>query len=633
MAAQQDLAIANASSESDASGHGTPRRAGVLGLAIGQIVAAQLALAAVVAAIAAGLGWLALAIPVALGLLVGAFGRTGNRWLYEWAAQGARYFGRRKTLPAGSDGTALLELLRPASTISTLELDNVSVGIVEDAFGLTAVLEAGDTTGLLAEALSPVPAPEALLPTALADQPNVRLQLLFSGVAAPTPTATSPAAASSYRQLTDGRILAQQRVLLAVHVRRLGGFGDAELRRCLASAIRRVVRRLNRAQLPCRPLASSSVLQVLVDLAHHDPQRPVRETWTGVEVGSLRQVCFQLARWPEQSEGLAQTLIPRLLTLPGGSTTVSLAMGHSPDHPESVKFELLVRLTAPSTASLGASIDALHALLRGAGARVRRLDGNQLAAFGATLPLGGNAHGPTAALAGLVAGHESIGVGGHSQLTKTAAVGTLEVPITGAGLMLGVNRRGDPVTVRLFRPEPTRAALVGGLRCGQTIVLRALALGANVLVQTGRPYEWEPFLRGVSGHGTGAVTMVAPGRLIEPPQASPVNPQLIVVDIGPIGATGIPVVEAPWRATLLVRDELNRSDVDVLARADLALLQPLSQQEAYFAAAALGLGDSASWLTRIRADMVGVVVGRRTLRWALLSGTPIEQQLIGPPTR
>jgi len=48
--------------------------------------------------------------------------------------------------------------------------------------------------------------------------------------------------------------------------------------------------------------------------------------------------------------------------------------------------------------------------------------------------------------------------------------------------------------------------------------------------------------------------------------------------------------------------------------------------------AALGLGEAAKWLTQIRADMVGVI-NRRAVRWAVLSQTPIEAQLIGPPVR
>ena len=59
---------------------------------------------------------------------------------------------------------------------------------------------------------------------------------------------------------------------------------------------------------------------------------------------------------------------------------------------------------------------------------------------------------------------------------------------------------------------------------------------------------------------------------------------------------------------------------------------PLDPAEATLAGTALGLGGSADWLTRIRDDMVAVV-NRRALRWALLSPTPIESQLVGRPVR
>ncbi|MCM0678608.1 type VII secretion protein EccE, partial [Micromonospora phytophila] len=107
-------------------------------------------------------------------------------------------------------------------------------------------------------------------------------------------------------------------------------------------------------------------------------------------------------------------------------------------------------------------------------------------------------------------------------------------------------------------------------------------------------------------------------------------PLLVVLDAGPTPAD--PEPGRPWQATLLVRDELTPADADALGRADLAVLQPLDQAEAALAGAALGLGGSAEWLTRIRDDMVAVV-NRRALRWALLSPTPIESQLIGRPSR
>jgi len=63
------------------------------------------------------------------------------------------------------------------------------------------------------------------------------------------------------------------------------------------------------------------------------------------------------------------------------------------------------------------------------------------------------------------------------------------------------------------------------------------------------------------------------------------------------------------------------------------LLQPLTAAEAALAGGALGLGGSAEWFTRIRSDMVGVVLPRRSVRWTLLSPTPIEQQVVGATAR
>jgi hypothetical protein len=223
-------------------------------------------------------------------------------------------------------------------------------------------------------------------------------------------------------------------------------------------------------------------------------------------------------------------------------------------------------------------------------------------------------------------------VGDAGMRAPARSLAELELPVGGAGLMMGVNRHGEPTTIRLFRPEPTRVALFGGLRYAQLTALRALALGGQVVVQTGRPQVWEPFIRGVSGSGD-ALTLAPPNRALEFAAATPLLPQLIVVDVGPVGATGVPVVEAAWRATLVVRDDLAPHDIDILARADLVLLPPLSPPEAEIAGNALGLSQLAGYLPRVRPDMIGVVAARKTLRWTLLSPTPIEQQLLGTISR
>jgi hypothetical protein len=148
-------------------------------------------------------------------------------------------------------------------------------------------------------------------------------------------------------------------------------------------------------------------------------------------------------------------------------------------------------------------------------------------------------------------------------------------------------------------------------------------------VQTARPHAWEPFVRGAAVPGE-SIAVVPPGRALEIPPGTALHPLLVVVDVGPVGPDTRP--GHGWQATLVVRDEFLAADVDVASRADLLVLQPLRPDEAALAGATLGLGDAAQWLTRIRPDMVGVV-NRRAVRWAALSTTPIETQLIGPPAR
>jgi hypothetical protein len=115
------------------------------------------------------------------------------------------------------------------------------------------------------------------------------------------------------------------------------------------------------------------------------------------------------------------------------------------------------------------------------------------------------------------------------------------------------------------------------------------------------------------------------------PPANPFAPQLVVLDTGPVPGDP-PPVDAPWRATLVLRDELGEGDVAALARADLVIMQPLSPGEAALAGAALGLGDGQVWLARIGADMVAVV-NRPTVRFARLAATALEQQFVGRPER
>ncbi|WP_030442067.1 type VII secretion protein EccE [Actinoplanes subtropicus] len=587
------------------------RRGRLFGIRASQLVGTQVA--AVALLIGAVNGPLAMGAAAVLALLVLLLTwlRVRGRWVFEWIGVGLRFGGRRHSALPGASAGALLEFVAPGSRVEQADLGGDPAAVIVDGLGLTAVLELGDPAGLLAEEAAALPSPASLLPPGGPDQPPVLIQLLFSGAPAPSIRAGAGTPANSYRQLTEGRLLGHSRAMLAVRVLRAEGWSEEELLRTLSGLVRKMTRRLS--WVPARTLGEAAAVRVLAELAHDEGVGGAQEAWAVLRVGGLAQTTFRMDRWPDTRIETSRRLVLRMLTLPAASTTVSLTAGPRPAHgPTPIDFT--VRLAAPEPVSLGVAAQALRKVAAAEHAHLRRLDGEQLPGLAATLPL--------AVVPDAVPGLPTeVQPADHSE--------GLLLAVAASGLMLGRNRHGNPVVARLFRPEQTRMLLVGGVRCAQLVSLRAMALGARVVVQTARPQAWEPFVRGAAVPGE-SIAVVPPGRAVEIAPGSALHPLLIVVDVGPVGADNRP--GAGWQATLVVRDDFSPADIDVASRADLLLVQQLRGEEATLLGGALGLGDVAQWMTRIRPDMVGVV-NRRAVRWAALAETPIENQLIGTPSR
>jgi type VII secretion protein EccE len=587
------------------------RRGRIFGLRTGQLVTTEVAAAAVAVGALFGTIGLAVAVAVAIVLLALAWLRMRGRWAYEWLATAIRYGGRRHSVAIDSPA-ALLEFAVPGARIEHADLGGDQAAMIVDDTGLTAVLELGDPAGLLVEDLPPVPSPRSLLPAATAEHPPVRIQLLLSGGPAPAVRSGNGIPATSYRQLSEGRLLGHSRGLLAVRVLRADGWTEPDLRRALSGLVRKMPKRLS--PVPARPLGEAAALRVIQELAHDGP---VQESWPGLRIGGLAHTTFRLERWPDLRLETARRLVSRILALPATATTIALTAGPYPeigggDPP----VDLTIRVAADDPGMLTMAGQTLRGLLSEERASARRLDGEHHGGLVATLPLGGG---------------RPVEIPGRpvDRALPAAVVDGLDLPLGSSGLMLGVNRHGQPVVARLFRPEQTRAMLVGGYRCAQVLALRAMGLGARVVVQTARPQVWDAYVRGVAVPGD-SIAVVPPGRVVEIAPGSVLHPLLVIVDVGPVGADTRP--GAGWQATLVVRDDFGPADVDVASRADLLLLQPLRPEEANLVGVALGLGDTAQWLTRIRADMLGLV-NRRAVRWAALAQTPIEEQLIGTAVR
>ncbi|WP_306215723.1 type VII secretion protein EccE [Actinoplanes sp. RD1] len=636
----------------------------------------------------------------AVVLLAAAWGRMRGRWAYEWVGVALRHSVRRRV--AGADLGTLLEFA--GRRIEATKLAGRPGALLWDSQGCAVLFDLGEAAGVLGGPGDVVPTPVALLGEKLAGQPPHRCQVLLTGV---RPPGGGNLAAASYEQLTGGALLGDSRALLAVQVARPEGWTDAELRQ----GLERIVRALRRGAAPVRLLDAAQARVALVEAAGAAPTQAraalleatgaalmVEETWSHLRIGDTVQATFQLGGWAGPGE-----FVDRLLALPARATAVALSAGPRPSPGTGTAVDLHVRLTAADTPQLEVAVEALHRMVaahnstetQAAGAHVAlsRLDGEHGDGLIATLPLG------------MSPGHAITGR--HSPPAASAAVldawNDMTVPVGSAGLMVGRNRHGEPVVARLFRSRPTRVLLIGGVREAQLVTMRALGMGARVVVRTDRPAAWEQFVHrlatGLAAPG-GGISLVAVGRAVRPvavaaPADEPTVPAtvgstggavgetanqqvamasadkaaareagtseareagtseagtseagtseagtseareagrlvLVVVDAGPAGVAEQPV--AAGQAVLMVREGYAAADDGDATAADLLIVAPLGGEEAGALGAALGLGEAAGWLARMRPGMVALI-NERAVRWVAVTPTAIESQLVGEVRR
>jgi type VII secretion protein EccE len=329
-----------------------------------RLVALQAAaLALLLATVHSGLyGWL-VAVPAAAALALLAVGRWRGRRVSARLAQALRFATRRRSMPV-PDPAALLAFARPTAGLGEGPVT------VEDAEGVVAVLDLDDPAGLLAASGPRLPAPARLVPAAGARPPGARLtvQLLACAV---RPAGSGPVSAS-YRQLTEGAVLARRRVLLAVRLSGVdGGWPGEELRRALPGTVRRLCRRLERDGYACRPLGQDAARAALAELA--PPGGTARERWSGLLLGDWSHTCLHTGGT------VPETLVPRLLNAPAGLVAIAMV-------PDGGGADLAVRLADRSPAALVAAAAWVRQQVAAVGLDPHRPDGAQRDGLAATLP-------------------------------------------------------------------------------------------------------------------------------------------------------------------------------------------------------------------------------------------------------
>ncbi|GLZ30494.1 hypothetical protein Lesp02_26830 [Lentzea sp. NBRC 105346] len=203
------------------------------------------------------------------------------------------------------------------------------------------------------------------------------------------------------------------------------------------------------------------------------------------------------------------------------------------------------------------------------------------------------------------------------------------------GMMLGAGMQGEPLTISVLRPVPTRMVVVGGLYLARQIALRAMATGALIIIATGRPQAWQQIQRAAGSGPDGRPSPLVQLRRLTPadlPRPTEDMPLLVVHDGGHVPQELFPP-RSPWQTTMYVLPYLHPQAASTANTADLVLLQRLPHGQTQLASQIWRLRPQmAQQLTTLKDDQV-IALGQDLWRPLRLVTTPGETQILGQVRR
>ncbi|MBB1510709.1 hypothetical protein [Tessaracoccus sp. MC1756] len=138
-----------------------------------------------------------------------------------------------------------------------------------------------------------------------------------------------------------------------------------------------------------------------------------------------------------------------------------------------------------------------------------------------------------------------------------------------AGLLLG-SGPGGPVTMRLFRPEPTRVYLAVPEYLRWLVAFRAMCIGAHLSVIATDHRRWLTLADTVRACGGTIDVLNTPENL--PGQGRPFRPSLIIDETGAVGTTAR---LGAWQAVAIVGDPSSPKAIADLRVCEMAMVSPL----------------------------------------------------------
>jgi hypothetical protein len=195
-----------------------------------------------------------------------------------------------------------------------------------------------------------------------------------------------------------------------------------------------------------------------------------------------------------------------------------------------------------------------------------------------------------------------------------------------SGLLLG-HGRTSPITIRLFRPNPTRLLLAVPDYVTWLLAFRCISLGAHLSIVANERRRWQGLANAVVQCG-GTVDFLDPDDAL-PSQGRPYRPSLVIDDAAGFDGTTIPL--GPWQAVMMTADASHSGAIHLLRSCDMALASPCDSKTTDNLRRAYALNPRQLRLTNnLEANEVALCMPRRVNRVSI-PPTPTEYSLLFGP--
>ncbi len=193
-----------------------------------------------------------------------------------------------------------------------------------------------------------------------------------------------------------------------------------------------------------------------------------------------------------------------------------------------------------------------------------------------------------------------------------------------SGLLLGVGSSGVPLTVRLFRPQPTRVLVSARAYMQWILIFRGVLLGAHVTILTQTPEAWDVLRNAVLR--CGGTIDVTDNVADVPGQGRPYRPSLVVDDTA--DSTGVRMGLGAWQAVLILNDLAANSVVHTLRACDMTIASGVDARGVENLRRGYVLNAQQLRLTNNMSEAEIVVALPRRLTRVSMPPTPVEYDLL-----